>query len=154
MTFRKNVLPTMKNRMPLYFVLLTAVAVASTTPSDLVSARDRQDRASLDRMIGQYRDTAAKQNSADANYKAALAYSYSAEVAMEVKDKRKAEEMAETGMDFARKAVDANQSNAEYHRLLGELCGQVIPANPIFGGMKYGQCARDEVNKAIQNLSQ
>jgi tetratricopeptide (TPR) repeat protein len=33
---------------------------------------------------------------------------------------------------------------------LGELCGQVIPANPIFGALKYGQCARDEIDKAIQ----
>jgi len=30
------------------------------------------------------------------------------------------------------------------------LCGQVIPANPILGAMKYGQCARDELEKAIQ----
>jgi tetratricopeptide (TPR) repeat protein len=26
----------------------------------------------------------------------------------------------------------------------------VIPANPLFGGLKYGQCARDEINKAIE----
>jgi len=26
----------------------------------------------------------------------------------------------------------------------------VIPANPLFGALKYGQCARDEINKAIE----
>ena len=44
----------------------------------------------------------------------------------------------------------ANGGNAEYHRLLGEICGQVIPANPLFGALKYGQCARDEITKALQ----
>jgi tetratricopeptide (TPR) repeat protein len=53
-------------------------------------------------------------------------------------------------MEPARKAVSDDGSNAEYHRLLGELCGQVIPANPVFGALKYGQCARDEINKAIE----
>jgi tetratricopeptide (TPR) repeat protein len=33
--------------------------------------------------------------------------------------------------------------------LTGELCGQVIPANPLLGALKYGQCAQDEVNRAI-----
>ena len=53
-------------------------------------------------------------------------------------------------IDPAQKAVAANGGNAEYHRLLGEICGQVIPANPIFGALKYGQCARDEIAKALQ----
>ena len=26
----------------------------------------------------------------------------------------------------------------------------MIPANPLFGALKYGQCARDEIAKAIQ----
>ncbi len=86
----------------------------------------------------------------EAQYRLALAYSYAAEVAMEIGDKKKSEAFAEAGMEPAKKAVSADGSNAEYHRLLGELCGQVIPANPIFGALKYGQCARDEINKAIQ----
>ncbi len=32
--------------------------------------------------------------------------------------------------------------------LLGELCGQVIPANPLLGTLKYGQCARDEIQQS------
>ena len=67
-----------------------------------------------------------------------------------MKDKAKAQQLAEAGIDAAKKAIAVNGNNAEYHRILGQLCGQVIPANPLFGGLKYGQCARDEVNKAIE----
>lgn len=114
-------------------------------------ARDKQDSAAIDRIISRYRD-AAKQNekSADAQYKLALAYSYGAEVATEMRDKRRAQTLAEAGLDAAQKAVNQNGSNAEYHRIEGALCGQVIPANPIMGALKYGQCARDEIEKAIQ----
>ena len=69
---------------------------------------------------------------------------------MEQHDKKKSAGFAETGMPYAKKAVDEKGDNAEYHRLLGQLCGQVIPADPLFGALKYGQCARDELNKAIQ----
>lgn len=105
----------------------------------------------MERIIADYQRAAhANSKAGDAQYRLALAYSYAAEVAMEVGDKRKAEAFAEAGMEPASKAVSADASNAEYHRLLGELCGQVIPANPLFGALKYGQCARDEINKAIQ----
>jgi tetratricopeptide (TPR) repeat protein len=126
-----------------------ATATVGTT-NDLVRARDRQDMTTLDNFAKQLSQTASQNPKSDANYRAALAYSYSAEVAMELHDKKKAVQLAEAGLDKARKAVDASPSNAEYHRLLGELCGQVIPANPVLGAMKYGQCARDEINKALE----
>jgi tetratricopeptide (TPR) repeat protein len=134
--------------------VLTAFATAwaaTAGTSDLLSARDRQDLQTIEGIIKQY-EQAAQQNSksADAQYKLALAYSYGAEVAMEMRDKNKSGALAEAGLDPARKAVEGNEGNAEYHRLLGELCGQVIPANPIVGALKYGQCARDEINKAIE----
>jgi len=125
----------------------TATVVAT---NELVRARDRQDMATLDKLAKQLSQTASQSPKSDASYRAALAYSYSAEVAMELHDKKKAVELAEAGLDQAKKAVDANANNAEYHRLLGELCGQVIPANPLLGAMKYGTCARDEINKAIE----
>ncbi len=102
-------------------------------------------------MIGQLKraaETDAK--SPAAQYRVALAYSYAAEVAMELHDKKKSENYAEAGMGPARKAVDENSANAEYHRLLGEICGQVIPASPLMGTLKYGPCAKDEIDKAIQ----
>ena len=131
---------------------LCAFAIAATAPNtDLAEARDRGDRAALDRFIQQAKQTAeGNANSAEAQYRLALAYSYGAEVAMEQHDKKKAESLAEAGLDPAQKAISHNSSNAEYHRLRGALCGQVIPANPFVGALKYGQCARDEIDKAIQ----
>jgi len=122
--------------------------------SELEQARDRQDLAAIEHMIPQYQQAAqpghAGSQPAEANYRLALAYSYGAEVAIELRDKKKAEALAEAGVEAAKRAVSDKPSNAEYHRILGELCGQVIPANPVFGSLKYGQCARDEINKAIE----
>ena len=124
---------------------------APPPPADLVAARDHQDLAALNTLIAQYQQTSqAKPDCTDCLYKLALANSYAAEVTMELRDKRKSEAFAETGMSLAQKLTATNANNAEYHRLLGELCGQVIPANPIFGALKYGQCAKDEIDKAIQ----
>lgn len=124
-------------------IALSSIRAASVTTSDLAKARDRQDLAALDANIAQLKQTGA------GSYQIALAYSYAAEVALELRDKKKSETYAEAGMEMAKKAVAENGSNAEYHRLLGNLCGQVIPANPLLGALKYGQCARDEINKAI-----
>ncbi len=142
----------MRTQLSVIVICASFLAIAADAGiGDLMSARDRQDFNALDRMISHYKDALEKNGqSADAQYRLALAYSYTAEVAMEVRDKRKAQAMAEAGMDAARKAVSGNAANPEYHRLLGELCGQVIPANPLFGVLKYGQCARDEIDKAIQ----
>lgn len=133
------------------FAWLTAAAIAANIPtSDLQQARARQDLAALEGMIAQYQKMAqSNPRAADAQYRLALANSYAAEVALELRDKKKSEAFAEAGIEPARKAISADESNAEYHRLLGELCGQVIPASPIMGSLKYGSCARDEINKAV-----
>ncbi len=149
--------------MPIQFVRALLAGVLSVSfsgmawtadnpsPRELDRALDRQDIPALEAMISQYQRSAqANARSADANYRIALAQSYAAEVAMELRDKKKAESFAEAGIDPAKKAISEKPQNAEYHRILGELCGQVIPANPVFGSLKYGQCARDEINKAIQ----
>ena len=129
--------------------LFGAFAAASEN-ADLKGARDRQDLAALDHYIAQYQSaTKVNPSSADAQYRLALAQSYAAEVTMESHDKRKSEAYAEAGMDPVQKAVELNAGNAEYHRLHGALCGQVIPANPLLGALKYGQCAKDEIDKAI-----
>jgi tetratricopeptide (TPR) repeat protein len=127
-----------------FLIPLFVMTAAAVTTQDLSRARDRQDLAALDGSIAQLKQSGAS------SYQLALAYSYAAEVAMELHDKRKSESYAESGMDLAKKAVAEKESDAEYHRLLGNLCGQVIPANPLLGALKYGQCARDEINKAIQ----
>ncbi len=137
---------------PLFFApVILAINLCAVTPTDTSEAeraRDRQDRATLDQIISRLQPNADKKP--EGAYRLAMAYSYAAEIAIEQKDKHKAEQYAESGIDAAKKALTGNSNNAEYHRVLGQLCGQVIPANPIFGGLKFGQCARDEVNKAIE----
>lgn len=132
--------------------LLLLLFNAAAGGSDLEKARDAQDRPALDRFAAQFAAAAqAKSNDAAAQYKLALAESYVAEVAIEVRDKNAAHTAAEAGMDAAKKAIALNGSSAEYHRVLGTLCGQAISASPnILQGMKYGHCAQDEVNKALQ----
>lgn len=137
----------------LFLVVLGCCAVSWGTAAglnELSAARDRQDLAALDRAIADSKGAAADAKAAEAQYKLALANSYAAEVAMELRDKKKSEAYAEAGMEPAQKALADNGGNAEYHRLMGQLCGQVIPANPLMGALKFGPCARDEITKALQ----
>jgi len=130
----------------IFFLLFNAASGGS----DLEKARDIQDRPALDRFAAQLATAAqSKPNDAAAQYKYALAESYVGEVAIEVRDKGAAHNAAEAGIDAAKKAVALKGDSAEYHRLLGTLCGQAISAN-VLQGMKYGHCAQDEVNKALQ----
>lgn len=112
----------------------------------LETARNRQDRASLEK-AGSAKLKAAK--NAAGQYEAALAYSYLSEVALELRDKRQARIAAESGIAAAKAAIKLEPSNAEYHRLLGTLCGQVIPADPM-AGFQHGRCAKEEIEKALQ----
>lgn len=128
-------------------LLASRLLLAST---ELEQARDKQDRAALDRIVSNLQNTATQRpNDANALYQLALAQSYAAEVAIETKDKAQAQRTAEAGIKVAEKAVSMNPNNAEYHRILGTLCGQVIPANVLFG-MRYGKCAKESIDKAIQ----
>lgn len=90
-----------------------------------------------------------KATDAQAQYQLALAQSYLAEICLELRLKNEAKGAAEAGIKAAEKAVALQASTAEYHRILGTLCGQVIPAN-VIAGLKYGRCAMDSVNKALQ----
>ncbi|MDX1982075.1 MAG: tetratricopeptide repeat protein [Bryobacteraceae bacterium] len=130
--------------------LIVVQSLLAINPADLRGARDRQDRAGLEKLIAELNVNAQK-NGADAKaqYKLALANSYLAEVNLELRMKAEAKTAAEAGVQAARRAVEMEPNNAEFHRLLGTLCGQVIPAN-VLAGLKYGRCAMDEVNKAIE----
>jgi tetratricopeptide (TPR) repeat protein len=128
--------------------IITVACVLSA--SDLQDARDAQDRATLDRLASQALAEAQKQpNDADAQYRAAIANSYLAEVAIELRDKNQAHSAADAGIKAAERAVALKSGDAEYHRIYGTLCGQAISAN-ILQGLKYGHCAQDEVNKAVE----
>jgi tetratricopeptide (TPR) repeat protein len=131
-------------------VVALAAALTTAPSPELEQARDRQDRPALERIASTYAVTAGKQSGdAQAQYNFARAQSYLAEVATELKDRNGGRAAAETGIKAAEKAVALKPAVAEYHRLLGTLCGQVIPAN-VLAGLKYGKCALDSINKAIE----
>ena len=108
---------------PIVVAVFLAVA-----PAGLESARDRQDRTELQRM--------------------ALVSSYLAEVALELRDRKLAEQAAVRGVRAAEQAVALKPNTAEFYRVLGTLCGQVVPAN-VLAGLSYGKRAKDAIDKAI-----
>jgi tetratricopeptide (TPR) repeat protein len=133
-------------------VLFCALAAwgASLDDSDLLKARDHQDRAALEKIAAEWRAGADKQpNDAAAQYRLALAESFSAEVAIELHDKAAAKNAAQAGMDAASKAVSMKPDSGEYQRILGTLCGQMVSSSSL-AGLKYGKCALESVNKAIE----
>jgi tetratricopeptide (TPR) repeat protein len=136
----------------LFLTVIVAGASAGPTSddSDLIKARDHQDRAALEKLAADARAAADKQpGDASAQYRLALAQSYAAEVAIELHDKTAAKNAAQTGMDAAGKAVSLKPDSAEYQRVLGTLCGQMVSSSSL-AGLKYGKCALDAVNKAIE----
>jgi tetratricopeptide (TPR) repeat protein len=118
------------------FLLALIVCAPLALAGELESARDRQDRAALAKLA------------AGSPYQIALARSYLSEVALELRDKREARIAAEAGIAAAKDAIAAEPNKAEYHRLLGTLCGQVIPADPL-AGFQHGKCAKQEIEKAL-----
>ncbi len=132
-------------RLPLFFVFAAIICAG-----DLEKARDAQDKAALATLAAQASaDVHKKPNDAAAQYRLALAESYIAEVAIEQRDKNQAHVHAEAGIKAAEHAVSLNGNIAEYHRLWGTLCGQAVSAN-LLQGMKYGRCAQEQVNKALE----
>jgi tetratricopeptide (TPR) repeat protein len=126
-----------------------AILGAAPDPA-LEHARDTQDRAALDTFLNQSAAEGQKKpGDAQAQYRWALAASYLAQVAIEVGDKPHARIAAESGIQAAEKAVAIDAHMAESHRVLGILCAQSITSNPL-SALKYGRCAQDEINKAIE----
>ena len=136
--------------MPIVFISLFLAAVPQWD-SDLQKARDAQDRTRLEHITTELSATAEKQtNDAQVQYQAALTNSTLAEVATELRDKAQARAASEAGMKYAERAVALKANMAEYHRILGTLCGQAAAAVGGLGALKYGRCALDEVNKAVE----
>jgi tetratricopeptide (TPR) repeat protein len=129
--------------------IFIAAFMAAAAPSPLEMARDKQDRAALTEMAAQAGAAAAKApNDAEAQYHAALANCYLAEVAIELRDRKAGRQIAEQGIKFAEKAVALKPANAEYYRLLGTLYGQAV--TDIISGLSYGPKAKDAINKAVE----
>src|SRR5450755_2695187 len=122
--------------------IFIAAFMAAAPPSPLEAARDKQDRATLTQLAAQAGGAAAKApNDAEAQYRAALANCYLAEVTIELHDRK-------TGRQIAEKTVAMKPGNAEYYRLLGTLYGQAI--TDIMSGLSYGSKAKDAINRAVE----
>jgi tetratricopeptide (TPR) repeat protein len=129
--------------------IFIAAFMAAAAPSPMEAARDKQDRAALTELAAQAGGAAAKApNDAEAQYRAALANSYLAEVAIELHDRKGGRQIAEQGIRFAEKTVAMKPGNAEYYRLLGTLYGQAI--TDIMSGLSYGSKAKDAINRAVE----
>jgi tetratricopeptide (TPR) repeat protein len=135
--------------MKTLFILAMMAGVAQAE-SDLEMARDRQDRAALEKLADQA-GAAAQKPDADAtvHYRAAVAYSYVAEVAQELHDKAAVKRAAEAGIHSAERAVALKPEMAEYRRILATLYGQIVPVNLLFA-LSYGKKSQDSIAKAIE----
>jgi tetratricopeptide (TPR) repeat protein len=123
---------------------------AGMLPDEARAAVNRQDRAALERLVQSARQTAArKPDDHQAQYQFALLSSLLAQVATELDDRQTARRVAESALESARKAVALAPGSAEYHRLLGTLCGQMIPGN-LLAALKYGTCANEELDRAMK----
>lgn len=129
--------------------LLAALAAAICWAGPLEDFRDRQDRQALERAAETARAGAEKRQDAASFRALALAYSYLAEVAQETGDKAVVRDAAGAGIRAAERAVALEPESAENRRLLGTLCGQIVPAN-VLAGLKYGKRAREELERAIE----
>ena len=130
-------------------VFLMAGFLAFAPPTPLETARDLQDRATLEKMVEQYSGASAKApNDAAAQYRLALACSYQAEVDIELRDKKAGQLAAERGIKAGEKAVSLKPDSAEYYRVLGTLYGQAIVDIP--SGLNYGAKAKDAINRAVE----
>jgi superkiller protein 3 len=128
---------------------LVMAGFMAAAPSALETARDRQDRATLQKMVAEYSAAAATApNNADAQYRVALAASYLAEVSIEQHDRKQGRQAAEQGIKAAEKAISLKPEVAEYYRVLATLCGQAI--TDVLSGLSYGPRARDAVDRAVE----
>jgi len=129
-------------------LLLLAMSVAAAGwAGDPEVARDKQDRQGLEKLAAQA--AAGAGNDAAANYRAALVYSYLAQVNEELHDRGGVKRAGEAGIALAERAVALKPATAEYHRILGTLCGQIVPVS-VLAALGYGKRAQDAIAKALE----
>jgi hypothetical protein len=128
---------------------LVMAGFLAATPAALQLARDQQDRPALEKMVQEDTAEAAKApNDAEAQYRLALAASYSAEVDIEQHDRKAGRAMAERGIKAGERAVALKPDRAEYYRVLAMLYGQAI--TDIMSGLSYGPRSKDAITKAVE----
>jgi tetratricopeptide (TPR) repeat protein len=129
---------------------IVLIALFLSSAGTLENARDRQDRAWLEKQISELNASAQKApHDAAAQYRLALAYSYLGEVGQETHDKALAVRAADSGIQAAERAITLDARNSEYYRLLGTLCGEAAPGNLLMA-VSYGKRAREAINKALE----
>jgi tetratricopeptide (TPR) repeat protein len=135
--------------MKFALTFIMAALLAAAAPASPEAARDQQDRAALQQMIGQLSAAAAKTpNDAAAQNNLAVACSYLAEVMIEQHERKPARQIAEQGIKAGEKAVALKPQSADYYRVLGTLYGQAI--TDIMSGLSYGAKAKTALSKAIE----
>ena len=131
--------------MTLALVMAGFLAVA---PSNLESARDQQDRATLQKAIADLTAAAsATPKDPEAYYRVALACSYLAEVNIELRDRKQGRQAAEQGIKAGERALSL-RPNAENYRVLATLYGQAI--TDVLSGLSYGPKAKEAIAKAVE----
>lgn len=129
---------------------LAGASAQAAEKARLEEARNRQDRAALEQIVAELAKAAEKQpKDAAVQFHLAEAESYLAEVAFELRDKAAARTAAEAGIRAAERAAALKPEAAEHHRILGTLCGQIIPSNLLLA-LRYGKCASDSINRALE----
>jgi Flp pilus assembly protein TadD len=130
--------------------LTLAIAITcAAAPAGLETARDRQDRATLQQMVGQLAAAAEKAPSDHtAQFQLAQGCSYLAEVMIEQRERKPARPVAEQGIKAAEKAVALQPKSAESHRVLATLYGQAI--TDVMSGLSYGPKAKSSISKAME----
>ncbi len=129
-------------------LVLAGFLAAGSAPSPLEAARDAQDRAALAKLAGEAAAAAGRAgNDAGAQLAAAQAYSYLAEVDIELHDRKPGRQAAEQGIPFALKATQLKADSAEAWRILGTLYGQAI--TDLLSGLSYGAKAKDALARAV-----
>jgi tetratricopeptide (TPR) repeat protein len=132
-------------------ILGLSTSVASQQTDDLTAARDARDRGSvteLQRLVTQSRQKALKSRSSAAYAHLALLHMWLCEAIESSENKALFKKTAEDGVAAAEKAVALNPKSSDAHWLLGDLLNQLIP-HVYGGGMRYGQRANAELDRAI-----
>src|SRR5260221_14310064 len=99
-------------------LFLLSLGANASGNSELLKARDAQDRAALARIASERSMDAEKApNDAAAQYTAAFAQSTPAEIAAELRDKDLARTASDAGIPQAERAVSIDPKPSEYHRI-------------------------------------
>jgi tetratricopeptide (TPR) repeat protein len=145
----------MSARMRIMMAACLAVTGTAGVLEDARQWRDRQDRPALEAAASRVRAAAEKEAaSAPRQYEAAAVYSYLAELLAELQDPAAARQAAEAGLTAAERAVALESGSAEYQRVLGVLCGQVIPPRNVPLALQYGRRSLTALDRALQLDSQ